>query len=420
MSAAPAARPVPVVLRYPGGEVELHCSALDLAAGATASHPDLSRSEATAAALRQLVTSVGAEVSGADLASASAEVQRRRRAGGAAPVVVWSPSRPTPIHPLRSMAQPAQRPPTDGELAHFASIRSYPDSTARQVYESLVGLDTHKTALLDELELILYPDRVLAWAKKHHSAGLQAVHTLSNRVPLVVFQGDVGTGKTALAESVGDALARRVGARGAGVHLLKLATSVRGQGLVGQMSDLIGAAFKEAVAFAQARPSQPVILLLDEADALASSREADQMHHEDRGGVNTLIQQLDNLRSAGLPIAAFFITNRPGALDPAVRRRAALDLTFARPGDDVRRALFADRLPELQLDAHQLDRLVHLTGADGADGRSAGFTASDIADRLLGNAIRTAYTANAPLTFDVVEATALALAPTPPFTESGA
>ena len=32
-----------------------------------------------------------------------------------------------------------------------------------------------------------------------------------------------------------------------------------------------------------------VILLVDEADALAQSREAAQMHHEDRAGVNAFL-----------------------------------------------------------------------------------------------------------------------------------
>jgi AAA+ superfamily predicted ATPase len=65
-----------------------------------------------------------------------------------------------------------------------------------------------------------------------------------------------------------------------------------------------------------------VILLVDEADALAQSREAAQMRHEDRAGVNAFIRGVDRIGN-GLPAAVIMCTNRLSALDPAVRRRAA-------------------------------------------------------------------------------------------------
>ncbi len=99
-------------------------------------------------------------------------------------------------------------------------------------------------------------------------------------------------------------------------------TQVRGTGQVGEMSDLIVQTFVQAEARARALRGDPVLLLLDEADALAVSRETQQMHHEDKAGLNTLLQRLDNLRLTRLPIAALFITNRPDALDPAVRYRS--------------------------------------------------------------------------------------------------
>lgn len=80
-----------------------------------------------------------------------------------------------------------------------------------------------------------------------------------------------------------------------------------------------------------------VILLVDEADALAQSRELAQMHHEDRAGVNALIRGIDGLRDDRLPVLTILCTNRPEALDPAIIRRAAALLPFARPNDDQRR-----------------------------------------------------------------------------------
>ena len=82
----PAPRLVPVVLRHPGGETELHASALGVAADAAAAHPARSRSEAIAATIQQLATAIGADVSDQDAAAAAADIQRRRRDGGTDPV----------------------------------------------------------------------------------------------------------------------------------------------------------------------------------------------------------------------------------------------------------------------------------------------------------------------------------------------
>ena len=409
---------VPIVLQGPGGETVIAPSALDFAARVERNPPDptLHLSAALRASLAELIAGAGGHADDDAITAAVRDLQNLRRGQAIDRIDVPATVPPATIHPLQSM-RPRATPPPAPRLQHFAAVRTYPDPSARAIYDGLVGLDDHKLSLLDELELLLYPDRVRAWGERHHGTGLRVVDTLAHRVPLVVFHGDVGTGKTALAESVGDALVERVGRGRSSAHLLKMSTAVRGQGLVGQMSDLIGAAFKEAVSYAEAHRGDPVIVLLDEADALASSREGDQMHHEDRGGVNTLIQQLDNLRLSDLRIAAFFITNRRGALDPAVRRRAALDLAFDRPDDRVRRAIFEDRLPELGLSGADLDVLVRLTGPQGDGNDGVAFTASDIADRLMGTSLRAAYAADAALSYGILAEAARRLDPTPLFND---
>lgn len=295
----------------------------------------------------------------------------------------------------------------------FELEQTYPDEAARAWYERLVGLDEHKRRLLVELEILLFPERLERWSTEHHGAVLRVCALYRNRVPLILLHGDVGTGKTALAETVGDALARHVG--GSRVRLLKVNTQVRGTGLVGEMSDLIAQAFAQAVARAEATPGEPVLLLLDEADALAASREGQQMHHEDKAGINTLLQRLDNLRLLRLPIAAIFVTNRPVALDPAVRRRAALDLAFERPSDEARAELFRAAVPELRLSREQLSRLVELTGTAREGSGGLPFTASDVTDRLLPMALRAAYVAGRKLTPEDLLKAAAELTPTPRF-----
>jgi len=316
----------------------------------------------------------------------------------------------------RKMAMTAL-PAQSGVIDFFEAERTYPNDSARAWYERLVGLDEHKKRLLVELEMLLYPERLVSWSKRHHKDVLRIIDVNANRVPLILLLGDVGTGKTALAETIGDALARRLGGD-TRVHMLKINTQVRGTGQVGEMSDLIAQAFARAEQHARRFSGDPVLLLVDEADALAARRDTQQMHHEDKAGLDTVLQQLDNLRLEQLPLAALFITNRPEALDPAIRRRAALMLRFERPDDEVRRLLFESSLPELGLRKADVGELVHLTGPKEGKNHGLPFTSSDITDRLLPGALRAAFMADQPLAYRHLRNEASELSATPPMGES--
>lgn len=300
-------------------------------------------------------------------------------------------------------------------LDNFFEIeKNYPDEDARVWYERLKGIDEHKDRLLLELEMMLFPDLVEKWSRLHHRQILKICELQRNRIPLVIMKGDVGTGKTALAETIGDALARRAG-KGAHVQMLKINTQIRGTGLVGEMSDLITQAFTQVEARAASLNGVPVLLLMDEADALASSRETSQMHHEDKAGLNTVLQKLDNLRLSRLPVAVIFITNRPDALDPAVRRRAALDLHFERPNDEARAEIIKDSVPELKLTNAQIEKLIYLTSEKDPKNKKIKFTASDLTDRLLAAAFRRAYNDNRAFTAADLLGKAEIVQSTPPF-----
>ncbi len=295
----------------------------------------------------------------------------------------------------------------------FESEQVYPNDVAKSLYERLVGLDDHKKRLLIELKMLLYPEQLEAWSRKHHKGNiLRVCEQQCRRVPLVLLEGDVGTGKTALAETIGDALARNIGGK-ARVHFLKINSQVRGTGLVGEMSDLIVQAFVQAETYTASLKREPVLLLLDEADALAASRDTQQMHHEDKAGLNTLLQRLDNLRLTNLPIAVIFITNRPDALDPAIRRRAALDLTFKRPGDNVRAEIIKTAIPELNWTEDQIDKLVQRTGSKEPKNQGIGFTASDLTNRLIVGALREAFSQDRALRVEDFLEQACQLVPTP-------
>ncbi len=62
---------------------------------------------------------------------------------------------------------------------------------------------------MKEARLLLDPESLSAWsAKFRHRQGIRLTEFFRERPPLFIFAGDVGTGKTALAETFGDAVAR--------------------------------------------------------------------------------------------------------------------------------------------------------------------------------------------------------------------
>jgi AAA+ superfamily predicted ATPase len=362
-------------------------------------------------AVRQEIEAAGYQVDDAELAAAMARLDSVRRGERVERVTVRVTRGPAGGRSGAAKAEGGDmrgKPVVDQRF--FEAERVYPDPAARAWYDRLVGLDGHKRQLLLELELLLYPDRLAEWSRQHHGSEILACRIMAARAPLVLLEGDVGCGKTALAVTVGDPLAQRAGGK---VHLLKVNTQVRGTGMVGEMTDLIVQAFTRAEALADGLKGAPVLLLIDEADALAAKRVDQHMHHEDKAGLNTLLQRLDGLRGSGRRIAVIFITNRPDALDPAVRRRSALHLSFARPDDEARAELFRRSVPELELADRQVKELVALTGATAEKKYGATFTSSDITDRLIPGAVRDAYEARRRLAAaDLVEQ-AKVMEPTP-------
>jgi hypothetical protein len=61
-----------------------------------------------------------------------------------------------------------------------------------------------------------------------------------HRPPLVILAGDVGSGKSELAETIGDAVARQ---EKIDITLFPLSLAARGQGRVGEMTQLLSTAF---------------------------------------------------------------------------------------------------------------------------------------------------------------------------------
>ncbi|HEX8533846.1 MAG TPA: AAA family ATPase [Allosphingosinicella sp.] len=306
-----------------------------------------------------------------------------------------------------------------GEL--FERRLTFPDFEPQTRLARLVGLDDHKARLAKLLGLLVNPAGLEEWARRHHPGAGELLDTVLRRPPLVVLAGDVGSGKTELAETIGDVVARTERIE---LTLLPLSLSSRGQGRVGEMTQLISAAFDHTVAEAAklkaagGRARGGIILLIDEADALAQSREAAQMHHEDRAGVNALIRGIDRIAAGKLPAAVIMCTNRLGALDPAVRRRAADVLSFSRPNESQREAVLTARLGPLGIGKRDIGALVAATGPKKGS-REHGFTFSDLTQRLMPAIVLDAYPSKPVAGARALEI-ALSLPPTPPFRDGDA
>jgi AAA+ superfamily predicted ATPase len=297
------------------------------------------------------------------------------------------------------------------EKTTFELRRELPDPDSEALGARLVGFERRFSRLGQQMRLLTDVEGVRKWAEEHHEGGTALLDALSDRYPLVVFHGDVGTGKTATAEAAADALCRLIGAEG---FLLKLSTRVRGQGHVGEMSTLIGDAFAEAIKLAGKK--RFVAMIIDEGDALAFNRGAERAHHEDRVGVNSLIQKIDDARDLKGRLFIIVCTNRFSALDPAILRRAALFEVFNRPDETERRELLNTDLAGVDVSTSQLDDLVTATGPKDA---VPGFTFSDIQTRLIPAAVARAYPARALTASDLLAALA-ELEPTPVMEDTGA
>ena len=135
----------------------------------------------------------------------------------------------------------ATRPGID-EL--FERRITYPNFEPQERLAALVGLDSHKTRLAKILGLLINPGKLETWIKQYHPNAAGALKSVLRRPPLVVLAGDVGCGKSELAETIGDTIAREEKVT---LTLFPMSLSTRGQGRVGEMTQLLSAAFDHTI-----------------------------------------------------------------------------------------------------------------------------------------------------------------------------
>jgi hypothetical protein len=277
----------------------------------------------------------------------------------------------------------------DGQF--FSCEISYPAPEYAGRIDRLLGIDSIKNDVQAILRSLI-PGTLESWALRHYPLEEADPRSELNGTPALLFSGDPGVGKTELATSIGDWLARESGYP---VQLLKLDLGVRGGGHVGEFTANITEVWRQVVERHLATEGF-TIFLIDDADAIIQSRAGEEQHHEDRAGVDAIIQALDGHRH--LAIVVILVTNIIDYTDPAVRRRAVHKFFFPRPNLAVRRQLFTK--PFLRhLPAALLDEIAELT---------EGYTPHDI-QAIYERSVHLAHRADCPVTpkllWDVVVGT---------------
>ena len=291
-------------------------------------------------------------------------------------------------------------------LSVFEVKTNLPTTQLDMQAQKLLGFEERYLRVKKRLQLILQANELERWSQIYNKKKLTVIGLLNDQYPLAIFHGDVGTGKTANAEAIANRLARDAKIEDA--VLFKLSNKVRGSGRVGEMGTLITQAFED-ISRSIGPGKGRAFLIIDEGDSLGASRSQDHSHHEDKVGVNTLIQSIDSMRKHGGRVFAILCTNRLAALDAAVIRRASIVEEFTRPSDEERNELFIKDLSDIGFNDAEIKKLVKATGATAT---KPAWTYSDIRTRLYPAAVSLAFP-DSPLTAEHFHQAVAQLDPSP-------
>ena len=170
----------------------------------------------------------------------------------------------------------------------------------------------------------------------------------------ILFYGPPGTGKTLLARAV---------ANESGAHFI----AVSGPEILNKFWGQSEAKLRSI--FTEARAKAPAIILFDEIDSFASSR--DMMSESFEATlVSQLLSLMDGLNNLGR-ICVIATTNRPSALDSALRRPGRFDheIEVGLPDAEARLHILGIHTREMPTDPDlNLEQIASLTGSySGAD-----------------------------------------------------
>lgn len=208
-------------------------------------------------------------------------------------------------------------------------------------YEDIGGLDDAKQKIREMVELpIRYP---------------QLFEKLGIEPPKgVLLYGAPGTGKTLLAKAV---------ANESDAHFISISGPELVSKFVGESEEKLREIFKSA------NEKAPSIIFMDEIDAIAPKRE-ESTNEVERRMVSQLLTLMDGMGQRGQVIVVA-ATNRPDAIDPALRRPGRFDreIEIGVPNRDARKTILQIHTRNMPLTEDvKVDELASIThGYTGAD-----------------------------------------------------
>ncbi|MEM1619301.1 MAG: CDC48 family AAA ATPase [Fervidicoccaceae archaeon] len=254
--------------------------------------------------------------------------------GGPSLIFVVTSTQPTANVYITERTQVVVR---EEPVAHEAVERGVP----RVTWEDIGDLEEAKQKLREMIELPLKHPELFKHLGVEPPKG-------------VLLYGPPGTGKTLLAK----ALANEIGA---------YFISINGPEIMSKFYGESEQRLREI--FEEAQENAPAIIFIDEIDSIAPKRE-EVVGEVERRVVAQLLTLMDGLKERG-KVVVIGATNRPGAVDPALRRPGRFDreIEIRPPDTRARKEILAVHTRNMPLaDDVDLERLAEMThGYTGAD-----------------------------------------------------
>ena len=169
----------------------------------------------------------------------------------------------------------------------------------------------------------------------------------------VLLYGAPGTGKTLLAKAV---------ANESDAHFIDISGPELVSKFVGESEEKLREIFNEA------KEKAPTIIFMDEIDAIAPKRE-EATNEVERRMVSQLLSLMDGISSRG-QVMIIGATNRPNAIDPALRRPGRFDreIEIGVPDRNSRREILQIHTRNMPLKEVKIEEIADMThGYTGAD-----------------------------------------------------